>query len=60
MPTPRKSLFDHYLDAVRLLARAEVHLEFYARDNENKPHTLEIINNLRSDIDNYLKKKVPQ
>jgi len=59
MPTPRKSLFDHYLEAVRLLARADVNLEWCEDAIKEEPYK-EIVASLRADINNYLKKKVPQ
>ena len=55
----KKSLFDHYLDAIGLLSRAEVHLEWYENDCDG-PHQKEMIADLRSDISSFLKKKVPQ
>jgi hypothetical protein len=65
VPKPR-NLFDHYLDAVRLLSRADVHLEFLTDDigvmAEKSGFTtsrLELTAELRADIASFLKKKVP-
>jgi hypothetical protein len=54
----KKSLWDHYLDAIRLLSRAEVHLEFYEKEMEGKP-TAEIVADLRSQITEYMNRKPP-
>jgi hypothetical protein len=54
----KKTLFDHYLDAIQLIARADVHLEFYEKEMEGKP-SAEVIANLRADIAEFLRKKAP-
>ena len=54
----RRTPFEHYLDAVRLLARADEHLRFM-EDNSINPAHRDIVNNLRSDIADYLKRKYP-
>ncbi len=61
MPTPRKSLWDHHLEAVQLLARADVHLQWYESDLDVDNHIRQkdLIAAIRADINNYLKKKVP-
>ena len=46
--------FDLYIEAVRLLARADVHLEFAeARDDKDKS----LLTALRSDIERFMKKR---
>lgn len=57
MPSKR-TLWDHYVEAMQLLARADVHLEWAEHDNEGT-RSAELLSSLRADIAAYLKKKAP-
>jgi hypothetical protein len=49
--------FDHHLEAIALLSRADVHLEFLMEDEA--PRSKELTAALRSDIAAFIKKRFP-
>jgi hypothetical protein len=56
MPSKPRSLWDHYLDSVRLLARANEHLLMAVRDESP---TSKLALALSNEIENHLNKRCP-